>query len=115
MRPFVYNIVIKQGETFNPVMTLFTDDQGTVPLDLTGYTAKHQCYQSGTLLIDFSSYITLGGVAGTLTYNVPSSITKTLTSDGTAYHDLYISSSGGIVDPIAEGTLMTLAKVTTLP
>lgn len=75
------DIWIEQGANFDPVLT-WTDENDD-PQDLTGYTAMMEIRTDvgGTVLATYttSDVITLGGVAGTITFNVLS--TSTLAYD----------------------------------
>ena len=71
-------INMERGETFDPVFTLYDSDNALI--DLTGHTAEFDIrasenadgfiYQAST-----ASEITLGGVAGTMTFDVPAADT----------------------------------------
>jgi hypothetical protein len=121
--PGNYPIVIYQGQTYQQII-LWTAGPGLAgavpnqtpsigstptPVDLTGYTATMQFrpYQNpltAPLYYDASSDILLGGTAGTITLSIPSSATEEFTFL-TAYYDLLLTSSQGIVTPLLAGTV----------
>ncbi len=76
------NLTIEQGSTFSKI--IIYRDANSDPVDLTGYTAKMQIRKtkdSSTILLTLNTsngYLVLGGVAGTITINVPASISDAL-------------------------------------
>lgn len=117
----VYNLQISQYATY--IMT-FVWSAGTcgcstvgatiTPVDLVGYTATLQIRQfvSGPLVVDLSSYIVLGGTAGTITLTVPSSVTAGFTWWNGVY-DLLLTSSSGIATRLLQGSVTVTPGVST--
>lgn len=120
--PGNYNIFIYQGQTY--IQTYIwnagnccgcsTVGASSSPVDLVGYTATMQFrrWAGGTLLIDVSPYITLGGVAGTIALDIPASITEGFTWFNGVY-DLLLTDSSGNVTPLLAGTVTVTASVST--
>jgi len=110
----VLHITIEQGTTFNPVMT-WKDQDGT-PINLTGYSARMQIradiddaafiHESTTA----NSEIVLGGIAGTITFDIDAVTTAAFTFD-TAVYDLELV-NGTIVNRLLRGDV-TLSKEVT--
>lgn len=95
------SLTIEQGATLVENWTWMADGY---PVDLTGYTADAQVRQhptSSTILLDLVSYITLGGVAGTIALEVPDEITAPLVFSMPAYWDLNLSVGGKITRLLA--------------
>lgn len=109
------NITIEQGATFNPVFT-WKDELGN-PIDLSGYTGRmhvrSEITDTVTLLevTTANAYMVLGGAAGTITLNVPASVTAALSFD-TAVYDLELESSGGDVTRLLKGSVGLSPEVT---
>jgi hypothetical protein len=91
-----YNTNVKQGATYNKVITWLTDN---VPVDLTGATAimkvktskcDDTCAEEIISLTTENGRITLGGVLGTITLLITAADTLTLPC-GQFYYDLYIN------------------------
>jgi hypothetical protein len=90
--------VIEQNVTFKRTIT-WEDDDG--PVDPTGWTASMQIRDpDGTLLVDFTDYITIDTVAKTLVLNVPVSVTKDLTFKNADYDLRLVHPDGPEVEAI---------------
>lgn len=87
------------------------------PVNLTGFTARMQIretVESTTVLHSLTTEnggITLGGAAGTIALTISASDTAAFTFD-TAVYDLEVVSGGGIVTPVASGTVTLTDEVT---
>lgn len=109
------NITIEQGATFNPVLTW--KDQAGTPIDLTGYTAQMQIrsdHASTTVIHEASTTnneLVLGGVNGTVTFDIPATTTAAFTFDEGVY-DLELTSASGVVTRLVEGTVYLSPEVT---
>ena len=85
--------------------------------DLTGYTARMHVrdeYDSATTLFEATSAggeIVLGGAAGTISFAISSAQT-TLWTWNCAVYDLELTSGGGVVKTIVEGTITMRDEVT---
>jgi len=93
----IYNANVKQGATFNQVITWFGSNG--VATNLTGATAimkvktskcDEDCVQEITELTTENNRITLGGALGTITLLITAADTLTLPV-GQYYYDLYIN------------------------
>ena len=107
------DFTIEQGATFNYVMTWKID---TVPVNLTGYTARLQARTdvgdtSTVLSLTSSAGITLGGSAGTITLDQTATQTALLTA-GQFIYDLELVSGGGAVTRLLSGELTISGEVT---
>lgn len=82
------------------------------PVDLSGYTARAQVRDSeGCLVIDLTSYITLGGVLGTIVIDVPAAATQDIEALRGAW-DLELISPAGAVLRFAQGRVSISQGVT---
>lgn len=107
-----YTVVIEQGATYDPVMT-YKDSAGN-PINLTGYTFRghvRKTVASTTVVLDLATYVTLGGAAGTITFNIPDTITAALTP-GDYVYDMELESGSGVTRRILEGALRVTPEVT---
>ena len=122
-----YNLVIEQGATFIRVFlwqvggttdcSCTTTSTTAVPVDLTGFSADlqiRQTPQSTTILYEGSTAngnIVLGGTAGTITLTIPSTTTAGFSWLRGVY-DLILTSSGGIVTRLLQGSVTVSPDVT---
>lgn len=110
----VLHITIEQGATFDPVMT-WRDETGE-PIDLTGYSARMQIRatidDAGALHESTTNNgeIVLGGIAGTITFNITAATTEAFTFDCGVY-DLELV-NGNDVTRLLRGDV-TLSKEVT--
>lgn len=110
------DITIEQGADLDLVIT-WTDSEGE-PIDLTGATARMQVrrtHADAAKLLDIPAAegsITLGGVAGTITINVPAADTEGLPAPVKAVYDLEIVEAGGAVRRVVEGFARITPEVT---
>jgi len=113
IQPTTYNFTLPQGSTWDDVWTLKI--AGT-PYDLTGCTARLQFRKAPTsdttaLSITSSSGITLGGAAGTVTFNVADTTTAAIEA-GVYVYDLEIETAGGVTSRWVQGKVNVSAEVT---
>lgn len=112
-----YNFKCDQGATFNYVMTYYSDEAQTTPVNLGGYTARmhiRRRYEDQNKLLELTTAnarIALGGALGTITLTISASDTATLPV-GTWYYDLEIVSGGGIVTRLIGGTFEVIGEIT---
>lgn len=77
------NFVIEQGATFK--QRIVWKDSSSVPVNLTGYSARMQARRSKTateVLVELTTAngrIALGGAAGTIDLTIPADVTDTFT------------------------------------
>lgn len=112
--PGNWNLTIYKGGTF--YYTLAWTDQSNTPINLTGYSAKmmvRPSVDSASAIITLSSGsgITLGGSAGTIALNIPSTTTATLPAIMAVY-DLEVISPAGNVDFLIQGNVNIRQMVT---
>lgn len=106
-----YNLEIERGETFTSVFTW--KDSTNALVNLTGKTARMQIRSttsSPTVTLDCNSYFTLGGALGTITLEIPATITATLTL-GLLRYDLEIV-TGANVRKLLKGDVTVFGEVT---
>jgi len=123
-----YNLNIEQGATFIRVFLwqvggttdcggCSTSTSTATPVDLTGFSADmqiRQTQQSTTILYEGSTAngnIVLGGTAGTITLTIPSTTTAGFTWLRGVY-DMNLTSAGGIVTRLLQGTVVVSPEVT---
>jgi hypothetical protein len=88
----------------------------SVPVNLTGYTARLQARvdvdETDTILsLTTGAGITLGGAAGTISLDQSAAQTAVL-PNGEYVYDLELQSSGGVVTRLLQGELNISAEVT---
>lgn len=119
----VFNLCVNQGATYQKQFTwLATACCGAAgaepaPVDLTGYTANMQIRAfplAATVLYDASADIVLGGIAGTIVLTIPSTDTENFTWWSGVY-DMILTSPGGVVTRVLQGTVLVSAGVTVPP
>lgn len=114
MIPGKYNIICPQGSTFSQQLTYSIN---TIPIDLTGYTARMQVREKYTstkkdlTLTTENGGLTLGGAAGTININVNATTTAALHAKEYVY-DLELVSSSNIVIRLIEGKFIVTPEVT---
>ena len=114
INPGTYNITAYQGANFDRT---FTITQGGTALNLTGYTSAMQVREaadSTATLLSLStggSGIVLGGTAGTIAVAVTATQSAAIPAGSFAY-DLEITSSGGEVTRLLQGSFNVQGNVT---
>lgn len=114
MRPGKYNFVCPQGTTFAKQLSYLID---SVPVDLTGYTARMQVREkpsSPVKILDLNTQnggIELGGPSGSISINVSASTTESIVPK-TYVYDLEIVSSENFVIRLIEGQFIVSPEVT---
>lgn len=108
------NLTFPQGATWSFSLA-WNDDDGD-PINLTGYSAAmqvRQTYKSTTPVVSVSSGsgITLGGALGTVAVQVSATTTDDIKA-GRYVYDLELTSAGGEVTRLIEGTLTVTPEVT---
>jgi hypothetical protein len=108
------DFTIEQGATFNLLLTWKID---TVPVNLTGYTARLAArvdVEDTEVILSMTTVngaITLGGSAGTISLDQTATQT-TLLPAGTYVYDLELITSGGTVTRLVQGELNISPEVT---
>jgi hypothetical protein len=113
--PAPLDLDVYAGATWAFTMTWEADGE---PVDLTGCTALMDIRsgESGALLATLTSEgvsptITLGGAAGTVTFNVPAATTAGWAA-GDYEYDLLITDGDGVVTALVAGVVKVRAGVT---
>jgi hypothetical protein len=109
-----YNGTIDQGADWY-LTAVYKDSSGTA-IDLTGYTAALQLREvaastTAVLSLTTGSGITITGATGTIQVRATAAQTRAIAA-GTYFYDLEITSSGGIVTRLIQGTQVVSAEVT---
>lgn len=114
-----WNILIEQGATWARTITWYSDDAGTTPVDLTGYTARMQVktYPTAgqTAIVELTTEngrIALGGAAGTIILTLTGAQTDALMETAAMVYDLELEAAGGTVTRLLEGTFEISEQVT---
>lgn len=111
MAVFVSNIVIEQGFDFDTTFILEDTTTGDY-LDLTNYTVDSQLrktYTSSTA-VSFASTVT-AAETGNIQISMGSTLTSTIKS-GRYVFDVKITSSGGSISKVVEGSALVRPGVT---
>lgn len=112
-----YDFIMEQGATFDYVITFYSDSSGTIPFDLTGYTARMDIKNNiddATAIISLTTdngRITLGGVNGTVQLVVSATDTAALNFERGVY-DLELQSGSGVVTRLIQGAVTFEKEVT---
>lgn len=113
-----WDITIEKGATFDPVLIWSNKDPVTgvkTPVDLTGWTVRSQVRRTvgdSTIALDMGPYIALGGVEGTIIFNVPEAVTALLTIKSGVWDLELVSPGGAKVKRLVEGTVKIKENVT---
>lgn len=97
-----YDFIFDAGA--DVVATLTWKDASGNPIDLTGYTAIMAMTAPGSapdLTLTQSSGLTLGGAAGTISFDIPASTTINWAAGVT--YTLFVTSGGGVVYKLLYG------------
>lgn len=108
--PETHALSLVPGATFQLRIVIYNDADGTVPKDLTGFSAQMVVHeQDGTPLLTITNTdaITLGGTDGTIDIEIEATNTATITWPYGLYY-LSIESPDGIVDIILRGPLKVI-------
>jgi predicted MFS family arabinose efflux permease len=110
----ILDFTIEQGATFNLLLTWKID---TVPVNLTGYTARLAArvdVEDTEVILSLTTSnggITLGGSAGTISLDQTAAQT-TLLPAGTYVYDLELVAPNTTVTRLVQGELLISAEVT---
>lgn len=108
-------IKIWQGETYNPPPISFVDVNGN-PINLTGYTATMSAKQTinstnFAFQATTANYLTINGPLGTITINIPPTVTAPL-APFCGYWDIFIYSPMGYATRLVGGKIEIKESVT---
>jgi hypothetical protein len=117
------------GQTFQDILTL--QDSSGNPINLTGYTAEMQIrpYVQAPdpaffTWTDTAGNIVLGGTAGTIAFDIASSVTAVMAqtagvsdpnNEQVWVYDMILTSSGGISERVIQGQFLLFPGVTRPP
>ena len=105
-----YNFILEQGATFNRQLTV--KDDGSV-MDLTGYSVASKMrstHDSSTVVGTFTCTIS-NATGGIITMSMTNSTTGAI-EEGIYVYDLEMTSGGGVVTRLMEGTVTVNPEVT---
>jgi len=111
-----FNLQIEQGATYYVVLIWSAGSAcaaNAEPVDLTGYTAELQIRPfplSTSVLYDATPNLTLGGVNGTITLEIPAANTAGFTWWNGVY-DLKLTSSQGFATRLLQGSVSVSPEV----
>jgi hypothetical protein len=105
------NLVIEQGSSY---LVEWTWEQGGEPVDLTGYEVRGMVRKAPNteVLLNLGTYLTLGGESGTVTLNIPDTVTAGLSWSSRVCYDIELESSGGTTYRFLEGTVSLRKEIT---
>ena len=105
-----YNFILEQGATFNRQLTV--KDDGSV-MNLTGYSVASKMrstHDSSTVVGTFTCTIS-NATGGIITMSMTNSTTGAI-EEGIYVYDLEMTSGGGVVTRLMEGTVTVNPEVT---
>ena len=108
--PGKYKIEARQGQTLDKTFT-WTVNNG--PVNVTGFDAAMQVrssWDSGTVVLDASDFITLGGTLGTVRVNIPAGTIAAI-NPGRYQYDLELD-NGGTVTTLLAGVFQVNPEIT---
>jgi hypothetical protein len=111
-----YNVTIEQGATFRLLVEWLAD--GSVPVDLTGYSARMQIRpyaESDEVFLTLDSDSSNGGISFESDWVILIEITATETAALTQYcgvYDLELESADGTVTRLLKGSVTISPEVT---
>lgn len=113
-----YSFTIEKGATFDRQVTWYQDDAMTLPVNLTGWTARMRVAdKAGVAVLDSQAVpatitLTLGGVAGTIDITVAALATAPLVAGARLVYDLLLVDAAGAVTRLLQGRVRVSAAVT---
>lgn len=110
-------LIIEQGAFFEFIVEIFTDSDSSVPLDITGYSARFECRKpnadgdtvleidSTDTLVTDNKVITIDGSNGKLTIQANDTVTAALDAFPKGYFDVEIDDGAGVVTRVLQGAI----------
>ena len=106
MKLISQNII--RGDTLKDPVMVITQD-GIIPVDLTGVTAKMMIRsKNNTLVHDASSSIVITPLAGRVAFNVPNTVTELWSLGKKYYYDIELTCPADLENP--GGSVVTLLQ-----
>ena len=105
-----YNFILEQGATFNRILTL---KENNAVMNLTGYSVASKMrstHDSSTVVGTFTCTIS-NATGGIITMSMTNSTTGAI-EEGIYVYDLEMTSGGGVVTRLMEGTVTVNPEVT---
>lgn len=118
-KPLTLALSVYQGQTFND--SLVWRDTANAPVDLTGYTARMMAREDVADDVpkfdwsDVDGEIVLGGIAGSIAFNVSATATAALiaTNEVTTWmYDMLLTAPSGLSDRLIQGSITIYPAVT---
>ena len=110
--PLTANLTFVRGDTWQFQVVITSDADGTIPVNITGYTFAAQCRSNPDIsaISGTATCTVTDGMQGTLVVSWPSAVTDTIDT-GLYYWDLQ-QTAGSAVTTIMAGQITVLADVT---
>jgi hypothetical protein len=110
--PLTANLTFVRGDTWQFQVVITSDADGTVPVDITGYTFAAQCRTDPDIssISGTATCTVTDAVQGTLVVSWPATVTSSIAT-GLYYWDLQ-QTAGSAVTTIMAGQITVLADVT---
>jgi hypothetical protein len=110
------NLIIDQSADWYCNFVYYSDTAQTIPVNLTGYTAKMQMRSNASdskavLTLQTGSGITITGATGTIALHATAAQTSAIVA-GYYVYDLEITSGAGIVTRLIQGQIQVSPAVT---
>ena len=110
-----HKFVCNKGSTFNPIITLYSDEARTTPIDLSGYTARMSVRKdvntAPIITLTTSGGITIDGPNGQVLPLIDNATTSGFATD-TYKYSLELESGSGIVKRRLEGPFVVDEEIT---
>lgn len=116
-----YDLPLRQNSDYDLVVQAWADDAHTVPLNITGYTAKliirptarsTTIYDTISVVASPATGLTINGPAGQITLHITAAQTLTYTWISAVYDLIIIGPSSNPQKCIAEGDVSVSSRVT---
>jgi hypothetical protein len=110
--PLTANLTFVRGDTWQFQVVITSDADGTIPVNITGYTFAAQCRSNPDIsaISGTATCTVVDGAQGTLTVSWSSTVTDAI-DPGLYYWDLQ-QTAGSAVTTIMAGQITVLADVT---
>jgi hypothetical protein len=102
-----WNDVIEQGATFYRVVSLFSDAEQTIPIDLTSKVPRSTLMtETGKYVADFGCSVLVPATAGQLAWTMPRSGTAAISSANTYIYNIDLDEvEGDATDRVQKGLI----------
>jgi hypothetical protein len=105
----IWNDVIEQGATFYRVVSLFSDAEQTIPMDLTYKTPRSTLMtETGKFVANYACSVLAPATAGQLVWTMPREGTAAISSASAYIYDIDLDDADGITTDRAQSGLITI-------